>query len=94
MPLFYLTAVCGSLSVLLFCEWIGDNAPILREYGKRTITCLAFHRFIISIAALAGGVLSLNRTLTDVLAVAASIAVIFPIHSFLESYLPNLIGKR
>lgn len=92
--LFYLTAAAGSLGILLLSEAADGSLKLMERFGRCTITCLSLHVIVIAMVKRIGMALSLNQILIWIAAAIAAFLLTFPAHWLLETYAPNLIGKR
>lgn len=92
--LFYLTAAAGSMGVLLLSEAADGSLKLLERFGRCTITCLVLHRIVIAMVNRIGTMFSMNQILIWIAATIAAFLLTFPVHWLLETYVPNLVGKR
>ena len=92
--LFYLTAILGSLALILFSEATGEKLKVMEHLGKCTIACLVVHWNVILLMKQIGTVMNINAAVVDVAAVVASVITTFAMQYVLERFAPNLVGKN
>lgn len=92
--LFIVISCIGILSVIKFVECFKNMPGFLQNIGRRTITIMCLHLFVLQIILIPIIKLDINRSIfVDIILTILLIALMAPISTFAENKFPFLKGK-